>query len=200
MLLAWPLLSPRMSKRKRIFTGSESVTDENHNTHTKISWQTYWWVSQMTTIFINNLFIYFLFYFFAIWRPLVWWTTPTIAKEILTREKQSFTVSVLPSRCAVWPLEILRRPEVHKGYMWNNWNCCAGNVLTAEQTDGRTDGNWMSIAQCCYSQSVQYMARYSTVSIGQNLMDWICCVILQYQILTVILCDKSHSITVSCSV
>jgi len=33
--------------------------------------------------------------------------TATVAKEILTGEKQSLTVSVNPLRYAVWPLEII---------------------------------------------------------------------------------------------
>ena len=38
--------------------------------------------------------------------------TATIAKEILTGEKQSLTVSMYPLRYAVWPPEIIWRPNI----------------------------------------------------------------------------------------
>jgi len=43
--------------------------------------------------------------------------TATVAKEILTGEKQSLTVSVNPLRYAVWPLEIIWRSDIRKSYM-----------------------------------------------------------------------------------
>ena len=42
--------------------------------------------------------------------------TTTTAKETLTC-KQSLTVSVYPSRYAVWPLEIILRPDIRKDYI-----------------------------------------------------------------------------------
>ena len=43
--------------------------------------------------------------------------TLTIAKEILTWEEQSLTVSVYPLRYAFWPLEIIWRPDIRNSYM-----------------------------------------------------------------------------------
>ena len=163
----------------------------------------------MTTVFIVHLFIYFLFYFYFILFLFYYYfyifiyfifylfiffcdlTVPhltdhgrllptTVANEVLTCKKQSLTVSVHPSRYAVWPLEILQGPEVRKRYIWNNWKYCVGDVLTAWYTaDGRKATEWTlrSVAVYCMV--------YCVVLIGQNLMEWICSATLRYQILTV---------------
>ena len=50
---------------------------------------------------------------FCVWRSIIWWATPTIAK-INACEKQSLSVSVCPLRYAIWQLEMLLK----------TWNSC----------------------------------------------------------------------------
>jgi hypothetical protein len=77
---------------------------------------------------------------------------PTTAKEILTWEKQSLTVSVYPLRYAVWPLDIIWWPDIRKVTSQSiYWNYCAGAVLIAGQTECRV----MNTAQYC-PQTIHY--------------------------------------------
>jgi hypothetical protein len=82
--------------------------------------------------------------------------TLTVAKEILTCQNQSLSAFIHHAtlfghwKCS-W------RPQVLNGYISVNWNCCAGDEVTA----GQTDGDWMNIAQYC-PLTAQYCARRTT--------------------------------------
>jgi hypothetical protein len=65
-------------------------------------------------------------------------------------------VAVLnPLRYAIWPLEIILKSEIHKGYFSINCNYCAGDVFTGRHKDG----NRMNIAQYC-PPTIQYTEQY----------------------------------------
>ena len=80
-------------------------------------------------LFFHFYFYFILFYFIIIFFFFLFYLTvphlldhprllpPAISKEMLICKKQSLTVSVHPSRYAVWPLYILQGTEVHKGYI-----------------------------------------------------------------------------------
>ena len=60
--------------------------------------------------------------------------TPTTAKRN-TDEKQSFRVSVYPLRYVIWPQEILLKTSNSKCYISINWEFCAGDKVTAGQSE-----------------------------------------------------------------
>ena len=84
---------------------------------------------------------------------------PTIAKEILTCEKQSLTVSVYPLRFAIGPLEVTLKTCNSKGYVSANWNYCPADVFTARPTGC----DWMNIGQYC-PQTVQCIVQLFSIT------------------------------------
>jgi hypothetical protein len=46
------------------------------------------------------------------------------------------------------------RPEIHECYIAIDWNYCAGDVSTAQHTEG----NWKNVVQCC-TEPVQYIVQ-----------------------------------------
>jgi hypothetical protein len=87
-------------KSRRIAARSKSGTMEDHNACTKITRQTCCWASQTS---IKRFWCSMAHHLMGFSRFL----PPTIAKEILTWEKQSFSARFYPLRYTIWPLEII---------------------------------------------------------------------------------------------
>jgi len=61
---------------------------------------------------------------------------PTIAKETLSHEKSRFQSARIHYATLFGHWKQCGRPEITKGYVSINWNYCAGDVFTSQQTDG----------------------------------------------------------------
>jgi len=131
---------------KRNAPGSKSSTNNDHNTHTQKSRDRLFaeWAKQLTICFQ---------YDGPSFNGILKTVTPTIAKQILTCKK-SLTLSIYPLCYAILPMEIIWRPEIHKGYISINWNYCVRDTFTAWQTNG----NWNNTAQYC-PQTIHYIVQ-----------------------------------------